>query len=97
MSGTIDGTNASSTFATGTNSTTTFSSATAPMATGTLDASATGSTVVYSNGTGVTIKDPVSSYYNLETSTGTQTLGATTDVNGSFSLTSGTFAMGATT
>lgn len=94
FSGTLDGGNTGSEFATGTNSSTTFSSATAPMATGTLDASATGSTVVYSNGTGVTIKAPVSSYYNLETSTGTQTLGATTDVNGSFTLTSGTFAMG---
>lgn len=91
FTGTLDGSDGASSYTTGTNSTTTFTGATAPMATGVMDASASGSTVVYSNGTGYII--PAATYYNLEVANGTHSLDATIDVNGEFTLTSGTFDM----
>ena len=58
---------------------------------GNLEASATGNTVVYNEDGPQTIKDPVSSYYNLTISgTGTKSLSANTTLLGSLFVESGT-------
>lgn len=93
VGGNITGDAASSTFTNSTNATLTVGGAL--LATGTLDASTSGNTIIYNSNTAADIKVPTSSYQNLEIQDGTKTLTATIDVNDDFTLTSGTFAMGA--
>lgn len=93
IGGNITGDAASSTFTNATNATLTVGGAL--LATGILNASASGNTVVYNSATAANIKAPASSYQNLEIQDGTKTLVAALDVNEAFTLTSGTFAMGA--
>lgn len=93
VGGNITGDAASSTFTNSTNATLTIGGAL--LATGTLDASTSGNTVVYNSTTAADIKVPSSNYQNLEIQDGTKSLTAGIDVNDAFTLTSGTFAMGA--
>jgi hypothetical protein len=92
LGGNLVGAAASSTWTNSTNSTLRIGGAL--LTTGILNASASGNTVNYYSTTAANIKGSASGYQNLEIQGGTKTLTGARDVNGNFTLTSGTLAMG---
>ncbi|MDH5610485.1 MAG: hypothetical protein OEY56_13485, partial [Cyclobacteriaceae bacterium] len=92
IGGNITGVSATSTWKNFTNSNLTVGGAL--LTTGLLNVSSSGNKVIYNTATAANIKAPVTSYYNLEIQTGAKTATTALDVNGNFTLTSGTFNLG---
>jgi hypothetical protein len=95
IGGSVVGADATSVWENSTNSTLSLSNGANFMATGLFNADASGNKVVYTGATD-NVLVPTVGYQNLEIeSAGTISLTAAVDVNEAFTLTSGTFAMGA--
>jgi len=94
IAGTLNGTNAGSAWVNGANSTLNYGSFTQPMATGALNASASGNTVNYNRGggSGAQTVDPTSYYHLILSGIGAKTMTGVTTISGDLTI-SGTARM----